>query len=89
MAASREPARGHSAEENNTEKYRKPQSERKKVVVVGLGMVGIAFMLGPYLPRCVHVLTSVDQQRKATQARCEPKRVQRSGHRRGASFGLQ
>ena len=43
MAISREPAGGHSEEENNEEYPKKPQ-DRKKVVVVGLGMVGIAFM---------------------------------------------
>ena len=44
MAASKEPSNGHSEEENDTTKYPKPPSQRKKIVVVGLGMVGIAFM---------------------------------------------
>lgn len=44
MAISREPAGGHSKEENDSEKYPKQPSQRKKIVVVGLGMVGIAFM---------------------------------------------
>jgi NADPH-dependent glutamate synthase beta subunit-like oxidoreductase len=44
MAISREPAGGQNKEENNLEKYPKEPSQRKKIVVVGLGMVGIAFM---------------------------------------------
>ena len=44
MAISREPPNGRSEEENDTDKYPRPPSQRKKVVVVGLGMVGIAFM---------------------------------------------
>jgi hypothetical protein len=44
MAISREPARGHSKEENGDEEYPTEPSQRKKIVVVGLGMVGIAFM---------------------------------------------
>jgi len=44
MAISREPTGGHSNEENGDEKYPKEPSQRKKIVVVGLGMVGIAFM---------------------------------------------
>lgn len=44
MAVSREPPNAHTDEENDTDKYPKPLSERKKVVVVGLGMVGVAFM---------------------------------------------
>lgn len=45
MAVSKEPPHARTVEENDTDKYPKPPSERKKVVVVGLGMVGIAFML--------------------------------------------
>ena len=44
MAISREPPSGHSAEENDPEKYPKEPSQRKRIVVVGLGMVGIAFI---------------------------------------------
>jgi hypothetical protein len=44
MAISREPTDGYSKEENGNEKYPKEPSQRKKIVVVGLGMVGIAFM---------------------------------------------
>jgi hypothetical protein len=44
MAVSKEPPSGHTDEENDADKYPRPPSERKKVVVVGLGMVGIAFM---------------------------------------------
>jgi NADPH-dependent glutamate synthase beta subunit-like oxidoreductase len=44
MAISKEPPNARSDEENDTNKYPKPPSERKKIVVVGLGMVGIAFM---------------------------------------------
>jgi len=44
MAISPEPAGGHSNEENGDEKYLKEPPQRKKIVVVGLGMVGIAFM---------------------------------------------
>lgn len=44
MAISREPAEEHSKGENGDEKYLKEPSQRKKIVVVGLGMVGIAFM---------------------------------------------
>jgi hypothetical protein len=44
MKASAEPANGHSEEENDSSKYPKQPSDRKTVVVVGLGMVGIAFM---------------------------------------------
>ncbi len=43
MAISREPAGGHSKEENKEEYPKKPE-DRKKIIVVGLGMVGIAFM---------------------------------------------
>jgi hypothetical protein len=44
MAISREPASGHSNEEKGDGEYPKKPSQRKKIVVVGLGMVGIAFM---------------------------------------------
>lgn len=44
MAVSKEPPNAHSAEENDGNIYPEPPSERKKIVVVGLGMVGIAFM---------------------------------------------
>jgi hypothetical protein len=44
MAISRDPAGGHNEEENDSEKYPKQRSQRKKIVVVGLGMVGVAFM---------------------------------------------
>jgi hypothetical protein len=45
MAISRELTGEHSKEGNGDEKYSKEPSQRKKVVVVvGLGMVGIAFM---------------------------------------------
>ena len=44
MAVSREPPNSRTEEENDTEKFPKPPSERRKVVIVGLGMVGIAFM---------------------------------------------
>ena len=37
------PVNGHDAEEEDA-KYPTPKQQRKKVVVVGLGMVGIAFM---------------------------------------------
>ncbi len=40
------PVDGHHPEEDE-EQYPKPPSQRKKIVVVGLGMVGIAFMLVP------------------------------------------
>ena len=37
------PVNGHDPEEDGAQ-YPKPKDQRKKVVVVGLGMVGIAFM---------------------------------------------
>ena len=43
MQAGRVPVDGHHPEVNG-EEYPKPPSQRKKMVVVGLGMVGIAFM---------------------------------------------
>ena len=43
MQAGRTPVDGHDPEEDNAQ-YPRPPSERKKVVVVGLGMVGIAFI---------------------------------------------
>ncbi len=43
MMAGRTPVNGHDPEEE-AEKYPLPQNKRKNVVVVGLGMVGIAFM---------------------------------------------
>ena len=43
MQAGRMPVNGHDPEEDGAQ-YPKPSSQRKKVVVVGLGMVGIAFM---------------------------------------------
>lgn len=46
MQAGRVPVDGHHPEEDG-EQYPKPASQRKKVVVVGLGMVGIAFMFVP------------------------------------------
>lgn len=58
MAISREPANARSEEENDAEKYTKP-SQRKKVVVVGLGMVGIAFMYGaPSGPKAPDIICS-------------------------------
>jgi hypothetical protein len=44
MKASAEPPHGHSEEENDASKYPKQPADRKTIVVVGLGMVGIAFM---------------------------------------------
>jgi NADPH-dependent glutamate synthase beta subunit-like oxidoreductase len=44
MAISKEPPNAHTEEDNDPEKYPETPSQRKKVVVVGLGMVGIAFM---------------------------------------------
>ena len=43
MQAGRVPVNGHDLEENGAQCPR-PKDQRKKVVVVGLGMVGIAFM---------------------------------------------
>lgn len=43
MQAGRTPVNGHDPEEDG-EQYPRPPEKRKKVVVVGLGMVGIAFM---------------------------------------------
>lgn len=43
MQAGRVPVNGHHPEEDAPE-YPKTKAQRKKVVVVGLGMVGIAFM---------------------------------------------
>lgn len=43
LQAGRTPIDGHDAEEDE-DQYPKPKGERTKVVVVGLGMVGIAFM---------------------------------------------
>ena len=43
MQAGRTPVKGHDPEEDSPQ-YPRPQSQRKKVVVVGLGMVGIAFI---------------------------------------------
>ena len=43
LQAGRVPVNGHDPEEDKAE-YPKPKAQRKKVVVVGLGMVGIAFM---------------------------------------------
>ena len=43
MQAGRVPVNGHDPEENGAQ-YPRPKDQRKKVVVVGLGMVGIAFM---------------------------------------------
>ena len=43
MQASRTPVDGHNPEEDG-EQYPRPPEKRRKVVVVGLGMVGIAFM---------------------------------------------
>ena len=37
------PVNGHDPEEDHGQ-YPRPKHQRKKVVVVGLGMVGIAFM---------------------------------------------
>jgi hypothetical protein len=44
MVTSCEPAGGDIKEENGLEEHPMEASERKKIVVVGLGMVGIAFM---------------------------------------------
>lgn len=46
MQAGKVPVNGHHPEEESPQ-YPRPPEKRKKVVVVGLGMVGIAFM-------CVH-----------------------------------
>ncbi|MCJ1255253.1 hypothetical protein MMC24_003069 [Lignoscripta atroalba] len=43
MQAGRTPVNGHDPEEDG-EQYPRPPSQRKKIVVVGLGMVGIAFI---------------------------------------------
>lgn len=43
MMAGQVPVNGHDPEENG-EQYPLPQYKRKNIVVVGLGMVGIAFM---------------------------------------------
>lgn len=43
MMAGQVPVNGHDPEENG-EQYPLPQNKRKNIVVVGLGMVGIAFM---------------------------------------------
>ena len=43
MLAGKLPVNGQPPAENDS-KYPLPQHKRKKVVVVGLGMVGIAFM---------------------------------------------
>ena len=43
MQAGKVPVNGHHPEEDAPQ-YPKPPDKRKKVVVVGLGMVGIAFM---------------------------------------------
>lgn len=45
MAVSKEPPDASSCEGRDDEdQFPKTQSQRKKIVVVGLGMVGIAFM---------------------------------------------
>ena len=43
MQAGKVPVNGHDPEEDSSQ-YPRPPDQRKKVVVVGLGMVGIAFM---------------------------------------------
>lgn len=43
MQAGKLPINGHSQEEESSQ-YPRPLGQRKKIVVVGLGMVGIAFM---------------------------------------------
>jgi len=43
MQAGRVPVNGHDPEEDGAQ-YPRPKDKRTKVVVVGLGMVGIAFM---------------------------------------------
>ena len=43
MQAGLVPVNGHHPEEDGKQ-YPKPAGQRKKIVVVGLGMVGIAFM---------------------------------------------
>ena len=43
MQVGRVPVNGHDPEENAAQ-YTRPKDQRQKVVVVGLGMVGIAFM---------------------------------------------
>ena len=43
MQAGQVPVNGHDPEEYAPQ-YPRPPEQRKKVVVVGLGMVGIAFM---------------------------------------------
>jgi len=43
MQAGRVPVNGHHPEEEGSQ-YPRPKSQRTKIIVVGLGMVGIAFM---------------------------------------------
>ena len=43
MQAGRVPVKDHDPEENGAQ-YPRPKEARAKVVVVGLGMVGVAFM---------------------------------------------
>lgn len=50
MMAGQTPVNGHHPEEDG-EQYPLPQSKRKNVVFVGLGMVGIAFMFA-FRGRC-------------------------------------
>ena len=43
MQAGKVPVNGHDPEEDGPQ-YPRPPEKRKRIVVVGLGMVGIAFM---------------------------------------------
>ena len=43
MQAGKSPVNGHDPEEDSAQ-YPRPPQKRKRIVVVGLGMVGIAFM---------------------------------------------
>ncbi len=43
MQAGRIPVTGHDPEEDGAQ-YPRPSQKRKRIVVVGLGMVGVAFM---------------------------------------------
>ena len=43
MQAGKSPVNGHDPEEDGAQ-YPRPPQKRKRIVVVGLGMVGIAFM---------------------------------------------
>lgn len=55
MQIGRLPVNGHHSEEDEKQ-YPRPAGQRKKVVVIGLGMVGIAFMYVSWLKKCCVVL---------------------------------